>query len=91
MERFEDRFEKAVEKLESTITRLEQQIFKTEDKVHRRVDQLEGYHIEEQASVRTRVADRTRRMEKWQIMSITFGVIGVFTSITALVLAILFG
>lgn len=72
----EDRIEKTTDKLHKSVEKLDEQIEATEEALHKRVGQLEGYHIEEAAITKTKIAQRTKRLENWQFISLLFGIVG---------------
>lgn len=89
LRRLEDRLERSIDKFEEAVRRLSQQQENSEGRVKKRVDDLEDYHISEQATVRTRVAERTKRLERWHLWVGGFSIAGVVIALAALVVTIL--
>lgn len=88
LSRLEGRLERAIEKFEAAVERLADQIRKTEKGVHKRVDELEDYHISEQANTRVRVADRAKSLESWQKWAVGGSLLSAGVALAALIVSL---
>lgn len=75
--------------LEKDTGRLDAALVRLEERLQERVTELEEFHITERTKQGERIVERSKKSERWQKVSIAFGVVGTCGGIIALLVALI--
>lgn len=65
-----------VEDLKDELGNLRNDLAGVAVRLDKRVDELEGWHRDEQTETKLRLGERTRQLRRWQIVSLAVGSVG---------------